>query len=202
MRSPHIFQDFGTQQSNASGKKLISADEIEDLKLQAFDSGFQAGWEDAVKAQLETRTHLSAELAASLQTASFEYHEVRATLNASAQSIMEEIVEKILPLAAQASLGAQIRDVVLSTLRTSTDRRIEIAVSQVDEAAVRQVLSSQLQEPFQLVADSTMSPSQAILRLGPQEAEINLDKTVADIASAVTTFFETQNLEVIDGKSA
>ena len=202
MALPHLFKDFGTLKAGVVANRSMTADEIEDLKLQAFDSGFQAGWDDAVKAQSETQAHISVELANSLQTASFEYHEVRATLNASAQRIIEAIVQIILPVVAQASLGTQIRDAVVSALRTATDCQIEIVVSPMNEVAVSQILSAELQDPFELVSDPNMPLNQATLRLGAQEAEINLDKMVADIASAVNTFFETQKSEVINGRSA
>ena len=202
MSLSHLFQDFGTLKSTQAGKRSLTAEEIEDLKLQSFESGFQAGWEDALKAQVETHSHVSAGLAASLQSASFEYHELRATLNASVQNIMAHVVDTILPLAARAGLGAHIRDFVTSAAQDAQDRPIEIVVAPECEEAVRRVLSSDLQEPFELVGDPGMSESQATIRLGSKESEINLDKTVAEIALAVATFFETQKSEVTDGRSA
>lgn len=199
MSASHLFQDFGTMKSANVGKRSMAAGEIEDLKLQAFENGYQAGWDDAVKAQSESVTHVSAALAASLQSASFEYHELRATMNASVQSIMAEVVEAILPTVARASLGAHIRDYIVSSARDALDRTIEIAVAPASEDAVRMLLEAELPQPFELVGDPVMSPNQAVIRLGKCEAEINLDKTVADIASAVTTFFETNKTEVNDG---
>lgn len=202
MSLAHLFQDFGTLKPAKAEKHSMTAEEIEDLKLQSFEGGFQAGWEDAVKAQAETQSHVSAGLAASLQSASFEYHELRATLNASVQNIMIHIVDTILPKAAQASLGAHIRDFVTSASQDALDCPIEIVVAPECEEAVRRVLSSELQEPFELAGDPGMSESQATIRLGNKESEIDLDKTVAEIAQAVATFFETQKSEVTDGRSA
>lgn len=202
MSTSHLFQDFGTMTPAQVGKQSLSVDQIEDIKLQAFENGYKAGWDDAIGAQTESLTHVSAELAASLQSASFEYHELRATMNAATQSIMSEVVEKILPKMAQASLGVHIRDLVSSSIRESLDKPIEIAVGNGSEDAVRAVLTLDLQEPFTLVTDACLSPNQVVLRLGDGEAEINLDKTVADIASAITTFFETQKSEETDGESA
>lgn len=200
MPTAHMFEDFGTVQPAKVGKRSMSVEELEDLKLESFETGYQAGWEDAVKAQSNSDTHVSAELATSLQSASFEYHELRATLNASVQSIMAEIVETILPIVAQASLGAHIRDYVVSRACEALDRPIEIAVSPVSEAAVRAMLAEDVPEPFKLIIDPTLSSSQAILRVGTPEAEINLGRTVADIASAVETFFETPKSKVTDGR--
>ena len=202
MSLTHLFQDFGTLKSTKAGMLSMTAEEIEDLKLQSFEGGFQAGWEDAVKAQAETHSHVSAALAASLHSASFEYHELRATLNASVQNIMVHVVDTILPMAARASLGGHIRDFVTSASQDALDCPIEIVVAPECEEVVRRVLSTDLQDPFELVGDPGMSESQATIRLGSQESEINLDKTVAEIALAVATFFETQKSEVTDGRSA
>ncbi|MFL4469488.1 hypothetical protein ACERZ8_06250 [Tateyamaria armeniaca] len=202
MSLTHLFQDFGTLKPANVGKKSMSTEEIEDLKLQAFEGGFQAGWDEAVKAQSDTVTHVSAGLAASLQSASFEYHELRGTLHASVQSIMTEIVETILPVAAHASLGSHIRDLVGSISQDALDRSIEIAVAPGRDEAVRNLLSAELPEPFEVIVDPMMSPNQATLRMGAKEIDVNLDKTVAEIASALTNFFETQKSEVNNGGTA
>lgn len=200
MSTTHLFQDFGTMKPAAVGKLSLTTEEIEDLKLQAFEDGYQAGWEDAVKAQDKSLTHVSAGLANSLQTASFEYHELRSTMNAAVQSIMAEVVQTILPAAARASLGAHIRDFVLAQARAAMDRRIEITVAPASEEAVRSLLSSDLPEPFEIATDPDMSPDLAMLRLGAGEVEMNLGKTVADITAAIETYFENQNTEVRDGR--
>lgn len=199
MASSHLFQDFGTMKTAQAGKRSMSAEEIEDLKLQAFESGYQAGWDDAVKAQVDSVAHVSSELGNSLQSASFEYHEMRATLNASVQSIMAEVVTAILPMVARESIGAHIRDHIVSAARDALDRPIQIAIAPASEEAVRATLIADLPEPFEFCLDPTMSPNQVILRLGASETEVNLDKTVADIESAVTSFFEVQNPEVTNG---
>ncbi|MEP2892342.1 hypothetical protein [Tateyamaria sp.] len=199
MVSSHLFQDFGTMKAAKVGKRSMSAEELEELKLQAFESGYQAGWDDAVKAQVASVTHVSSEFGNNLQAASFEYHEMRATLNASVQSIMNEVVTVILPVVARESLGVHIRDCITSVVQDSLDRPILITVAPASEEAVRATLTSDLPEPFEFYPDSTMSPNQVILRLGASEKEVNLDKTVADIESAVTSFFEIQNPEVTNG---
>ena len=199
MAASHLFQDFGTMKAGEAGKKSVSAEEIEDLKLQAFESGYQAGWDDAVKAQSTSKTHISSELGINLQSASFEYHEVRATMNASVQSIMSEVVTTILPKVARESLGGHICDCIESIVKDALERPIQITVAPASEEAVRAVLTTDLPEPFEIVPDETLLPSQVILRLGATENEINLDKTVADIASAVTNFFKIQEPEVTNG---
>ena len=64
---------------------------------------------------------------------------------------------------------------------------------------MRDLLALELPEPFEVVVDPMMSPDQAILRLGSKEMDLNLDKTVAEISTAVTNYFEIQKAEVNDG---
>lgn len=202
MTSSPFFQNFGTMKTATVGKRPMSIEDIEDLKLQAFESGYQAGWDDAVRAQSETMAHVSSEFAASLQSASFEYHELRATMNASVQSIMAEVVGAILPTIAHASLGAHIQEYIGSVARDALDRPIEVTIAPEQEDAVRSTLKEDLADPFKLTFDPALPANQALLRLGQAEAEINLGKTVADISAAVTAFFETQSAEVKVGRSS
>ncbi|WP_415404997.1 hypothetical protein [Tateyamaria sp. SN3-11] len=202
MSAAHLFEDFGTLKPAKAPAPSRGDEEIEDLKLEAFENGYQAGWDDAVKAQADTLTHVSSGLAASLQAASFEYHELRASLNGSVQSILEQVVDTVLPTIAKVSLGAHIREQITSMSREALDRPIEIAIAPEAEDAVRGILAGEVQSPFILIVDPLMSPAQVVLRLGEAETELNLDKVVTDIRSAVTAYFQTQTSEVPDDRPA
>ncbi|MEO1710277.1 MAG: hypothetical protein AAFR70_08405 [Pseudomonadota bacterium] len=200
MTASHLFQDFGsTKKPEPSAPPEASQDEVEDQLLQSFENGYQAGWDDATKAQAETVAHVSSDLATSLQNASFEYHELRSTLNAAMQKILDEVAQKILPVAAHASLGSHIRSELEKLGRDAVDMPIEIAVAPLSETAVRAALGDDIQRPFVLVSDPAIGPSQALIRMGRRETEINLDRVVTEVAAAITTFFQTPNQEVNHG---
>ncbi|MBY5933638.1 hypothetical protein KUV51_11560 [Tateyamaria omphalii] len=198
MSAAHLFQDFGEEKPKPADAEALPLEEVEDQKLEAFEKGFQAGWEDAVAAQSETQSFVSSDLASSLQSASFEYHELRATMSASVETIVKNITDVILPQIAQASLGAHVREKAQAMARASLDRRIEIAVAPDSEAAVRRVLVDEIPEPFLLVTDNLLGPSQVVLRTERMEAELDLERTVAEISDAVASFFEVQSAEVND----
>lgn len=199
MSTNHLFQDFGTLKPANADKKTLSDDELEDMKLHSFEGGFQAGWEEALKAQEKSSKHVSDDFLKSLQSASFEYQDVRNSLQKAVQTIMGEVVETILPLAARASLGSHICDLVNDVSENALNRSIDIVVAPGREANVHHVLKEDLSEPFKVFVDPMMSPNQACLRLGDKEIDVDLDKTVAEIASAVSNFFEMHKAEVTDG---
>lgn len=199
MAVSHLFEDFGGAKPQHTSTPGLPVEDVEDQKLEAFEKGYQAGWDDAVAAQTETLSFVSSGLANSLQNASFEYHELRATLNASVETIIGSVTDVILPQIAQQSLGAHVCEKVRTLTRNSLDRQIEIAVAPESEAAVRAALDDDPPKPFVLVTDDLLAPSQVVLRLEQRESELHLDRAIADISDAIASFFETQPNEVKDG---
>jgi len=198
MTASHLFQDFGVPKPPRSPSKL-GIEEVEDQKLQAFENGYQAGWDDAVAAQNETLSHVSSALASNLQTASFEYHELRSTLNATVADIMRQVTDTILPEIAQASLGAHVQDTVASLARQGLEREIEIVVSPESVTAVRGALGDEPDPPFVLITDDLLAPSQVLLRVAHKEIEVDLHRVVTELSVAISSFFDSQSSEVTDG---
>lgn len=199
MTAAHLFQDFGDPKPKRAAKQQLAIEEIEDQKLEAFEKGYQAGWDDAVAAQTDTQSFVSSGLATSLQNASFEYHELRATLNATVEAILKNITDMVLPEIAHASLGAHVRQTVQQLVRDNLASTIEIAVAPESETAVRAALNDTLPSPFALVTDPLLAPTQVTLRLEQKEVELHLGRAISDISAAVASFFENHTDEVKDG---
>ena len=68
------------------------SEEIETLKVSAYDSGYKAGWDDAAAAQASEQNQIGAELAKNLQDFSFTFHEARVQVMKSMQPLLLEIV--------------------------------------------------------------------------------------------------------------
>ena len=199
MTASHLFQDFGFEKPKTAHNPVFDPEDIEDEKLAAFEQGYQAGWDDAVAAQNETLTFVSSGLASSLQNASFEYHELRATLNGTIEAIIQEITTAILPQIAQASLGSHVREQIVALARDMLDCHVEIVVSPLSEAAVQNALADDPPSPFILITDELLAPTQVVLRLENKEVELHLERTVTEISTAVAAFFATGQDEVSHG---
>jgi len=191
----HLFEDFGDITKPKSKPPSFKVEEVEDQKLESFEKGYQAGWDDAVKAQAEAKTHVSSELATSLQDASFEFHEVRSVLSTAVRDIMDEVLKTIMPTIAQASLGAHIREQVMSMTRDALDRSIDIVISPDAEDVVQTLIDRDVEQPFRFVTDPLLSPTQVLLRVGAEEREINLHETLDEVSKTVQSYFETEQTE-------
>lgn len=199
MTTSHLFEDFGGVPKEARASSSLGIEEVEDQKLQAFENGYQAGWDDAIRAQSDNGQHVSAGLAASLQETSLEVQEMRESLTSSVQAIMAGVVNTVLPAMARESLGAHICEQVLAMTKGQLERSIEVAVAPEAEDVVRSLLTDEATVASQITADDLLAPTQALLRFGKDEREINLDDVLAEIAQSVTAFFDSQNSEVTDG---
>ena len=108
MSLSHRYRNFGGSKASAEPTSEASSETNEDQQLQAFEKGYQAGWDDAVKAQADSIAKVSAEFGQNLQDMSFTYHEALSKLTLSIQPVLAEIIDKLLPSLAQKTLGPQI----------------------------------------------------------------------------------------------
>jgi flagellar biosynthesis/type III secretory pathway protein FliH len=187
----YLYQDFGSPGPTEEPEDTTDEEAREELRLKGFEAGYQAGWEDAVKAQEGTQARLSADVAQNLQDMSFTYHEVYAKLAAAMRPLMTQMVTCLLPEVSGPALAMQIRAQIDALISTQADNAIEIATAPESLPALRVLLEREdCQTPFSFVAEEALSAGQAYLRVNAAEREIDLDAVRASIAEAVEAFFQ------------
>ena len=201
MNTATLYQDFSSDKVLENRTGSASAADVEEAKLQSFEDGYQAGWDDAAKAQASLDMSVSSALAANLQDASFEYHEVRNQLTKTVHEIMQGVVDAILPDVARQSLGAHIVQLVEAHTRDAVTRTIQLRVSETSRELVERVLP-ETPVAYEVTVDSCLAPDQAVLQLSETEHEIDLGRVVKDVNAAVADYFETQTSEGKDDRSA
>ncbi len=80
---------------------VMDASDIEDVRLQAYDNGYAAGWEDAATAAAQEQDRISSEIANNLQRLAFTFQEVRSHVLKSVQPVVTQIATQLLPQLAQ-----------------------------------------------------------------------------------------------------
>lgn len=183
----HRYHDFGTGVAGDADGAIAEA--VHDEKLQSFEAGYQAGWDDAVKAHTTERDRIASETAQSLQDMSFTFHEANTKLFAAMRPLLRSIVTKVLPVAAHATLAEQMVELLEKTLADNAEGGIEIAVAPQQIDAMQETLSQKIKLPFVLTAEPTLSPGQVYLRANTEEREVNLDTVLAGLADALDAFF-------------
>ena len=185
-------EDFGTPISGHTAA-VISDEMLETERLESFDKGYRAGWDDAIKAKSDEGAQFADGVAQSLQDLSFTYHEVHAQILSNLGPLFEEILQKMLPRLARETLGAHVADQLASMARDMGTVQIEIAVAPGTAGQVSQLVNgSGARLPITVVEDSDVPEGRADMRLGAKEVSIDLSDVIVQISEAVRAALQGQ----------
>lgn len=180
-----ILEDFGSTGLQPH-RPLLSEEVLENERLDFFDKGYRAGWDDAIKAKADENANMSNELAQKLQDLSFTYHEVHTQVMSNLSPLFEEILEKILPTIAQDSLGAHIAEQLTALARDIGTATVQITVAPDSVGQVQQFVDEVDAElPMDVDGDPNLAAGQAEIRFGRREIVVDLAAVAAQISEAV-----------------
>lgn len=189
MSVSHRYRNFSTKSTKKREAPGTDDSDLEDQKLQSFEAGYQAGWDDATKAQVENQNRISAEFAQNLQEISFSYHEAVTKLSGAFEPILKEIVGKLLPEISKQTMGLHIFEQLNTLLEQSIDKQVEIVVSPSNQNKIRALAQDGFKDPFVLVTDQDMSDDEVFVRVGEEEKQIDLGGILESVGKATEAFF-------------
>ena len=198
----NLLEDFGTPGAGPSAEPAaprISETEIEGAKLEAFEKGYKAGWDDAVKAQSDDRTRISSAFGQHLQDLSFTYHEAYSQVMSAVAPILNEMAGTVLPQIARATLSQHIADQLDALTQEIGALGVVIAVAPSRVEAVQGLLQQDFGFPIELAADETLNEDQADIRFGETERQIDLGELIAAVAEAVEGFTHDNQRKIAHG---
>ncbi|WP_195821150.1 ABC transporter ATP-binding protein [Roseobacter sp. MH60115] len=199
MSLSHRYRNFGGVKPTDAPREEISTEIAEDQQLQSFENGYQAGWDDAVKAQADSVAKISAEFGQNLHDMSFTYHEALSKLTSSMEPVMAEIVDKLLPPLTRDSLGMHIVDQLMEMIKEQPNQPIQIVVAPSQVETIQDLAEGKLTDPFEVVAEQSLGDGQAFVRIGSVERSIDLDGVLAGIGKAIAAFFHEAEQEKENG---
>lgn len=187
----HLLEDFGMF---SQGTPVALTDvTLEEQKLEAFENGYQAGWDDSVKAQQGDSARLTADFAQNIKDLSFTYHEAYNGMLAAMEPLVRQLVDTVLPDMARASVGAQVAEIILGFIKNRGPQPVNIMIAPGNAVAVEAVLPDDESFPIEIVEEPTMAEGQAHITFGQgAEREIDLQTLLQDISGAVDAFFATR----------
>lgn len=172
---------------------------LENARLEAFESGYQAGWDDASSAHAADKERIAADLAQNLQDMSFTYHEAFAKLTQAMRPLLSKITLSLLPQTLQKSLNAQVMQALDSLIEKQGENAIALTVAPENLNQLQDLLGQELQIPFSLVADPSLVGGQVFLRVNTQERQIDLSAVLARLTEALDAFHLGPDQETDDG---
>ncbi len=195
----HLYQDFSTFVALGTAVPQADADEIENAQLSGFESGYQAGWDDAVKAKSEESEKLTSDFVLSFQGLSFNYQEAYSKFTTGMKPLLTSVLTSVLPQVAREGLHAQLIDLIETLMDEQLDDAIELLVPPRHRKIIEGVLTDKFDVPISIVEEPALSPGQVYLRVNDDEREINTDAILSEVSAAVEAFLHTTHSEVKHG---
>ncbi len=201
MGSPLKLEEFEPAAGQiAHGARAPAAPTHDEAALRnAYEQGYAAGWEDAVRASEEENTRISAEFAHNLQDISFSFHEARSHVIRSLTPLISGLVEKIFPELIQNTLAERILQEIEPLASDAADRPIEIALAPQSLKTLEAILPERLAHPFELREEPSLSPGQVWLRSASRERLIDLDSALEKIRNALQAVENANKEEIANG---
>ena len=186
----HLLEDFKTAETATI---LMSNLELEEQRLAAFEKGYSAGWEDAVAADAQGRTQLSAALSQNLEDAVFSYHEALTQMQQSLIPVFDAIAEQLLPGMIRSGLAPHIVTAMQDIATQAMGRPLVLAVPPGTEQAIAPLLPETGNLDVIIDEDPALAEGQARLHLEDGGVEIDLSALADEIRDALAAHvFETR----------
>jgi flagellar assembly protein FliH len=188
MSITHLLEDFGDIRR---GSPLSITDvSLEEERLEAFEKGYQAGWDDCAKSQMEESRRITADFSQNLQDLSFTYEEAYAAVMQALHPLLDQMISAVLPRLARDSLVPRLVETVHDVARTHGRQKIGIAAAEADMAVLEHLTGSMPDTEIELTTDDTLASGQLYLRFEGGEQAIDLQEVLQGIEDAVSGFFE------------
>jgi len=168
----------------------ISPDMLEKARLEGYEAGYKAGWDDAAEAETRERDRIGAEFARNLQDLGFTFHEARSHVMQALEPLLAGMVERVLPKLVSETMGQTIIEELLPLATEAADTPIEVVVAPASRPVLEKLLESGTTVPFSLVEEPTLVQGQVFLRSGRTERHIDFSSAIDRIGSAIEGLYE------------
>jgi len=184
----------------ASGElQLLTPEQIEEIRLNAYERGYHAGWEDAGNQREEEDRARRAEVERQLQELAFTYHEVRGHLLKALRPVFEAILETVAPAAARASIVPLVTEQLLAVAGNLSEAPVTLRVSAGTRANFEAALDGLVTPPLKIVECEEIAPLQVAIAFDAQETQIDLAEVAKELRTAIDRFYLIQTEELTHG---
>lgn len=185
MSKTFVLSNFNSSDAAAMEYDAPSGPQSDD----AYESGYKAGWDDAVRKNSDEADRLTAGLSENLQQIAFDFHQARSAIIEGLDATVHAILEKTLPEIAQAGLAQNIKDVLLKSIEEGSQAPFVLRINPNDRAAVDGILPEVNGIALEIQEATDLGPGQVLFELGGLESSLNTETVVQDILKLSSEFF-------------
>jgi hypothetical protein len=191
MPQPLRLEVFETPQV-PDGPVILMPEDIEELKLNAYERGYGAGWDDAGQQAEADETARRAGFSRQAEQLSFTYHEARGHVLAALRPLFAAMLESVLPAAARASVVPLVIEQLMPLANAAVDAPITLRIARGMRADFEAAFEGQVLPPLELVESDDLADGQAEFCFGALETRIDLDHAAEAVKRALDRFYLIQ----------
>lgn len=195
---PFALEDFDARAAAAPAPSIAEA-EVEQIRRDAYENGFQAGATDAVAAFEADEARISSELVTALTDLSFGFHEASAHVMSNVAPVLKAVVGTVLPRMMSETVGYTILEAVGPLVEEASGIPVRLLVSPDEAPAIRRIIGETADVPFVIVEDPALERGRANLKIGDAERQIDVSGVIDRISAAVDAVTELNTRKTANG---
>jgi flagellar biosynthesis/type III secretory pathway protein FliH len=168
---------------------LVEATAVEEAKVNAFEQGYSAGWDDAAAAHQGDQNRIRADLARNLQSLSFTFQDARSHVLQAIRPLILEMINRLLPQVAHEALAPMVLETLMPMADELSDSALTLVLNPSVRPQVEDLVTQATGLPLVIEEEPSLPEGQVYIRLGVAETKVDLAQVSADIAAAVRGFF-------------
>lgn len=188
MPRPLQLVHFSPQSERLAATDAVA--EAEAIQGQSYEQGYADGWQEATAAQGSEIAALRGELGKSLADMVLTRDAARLHILSALEPLFRDMVEKILPRLAHASLGHRIVQELLPAAADLSDMPIIVKTAPDCLSAVAQILLTETALPVRVEPEEGLGAGQAYICRDGAEVRLDLDGLVQSISEAIAGYFQ------------
>lgn len=169
---------------------LMMPEDMEALRLNAYERGYLAGWEDAMnEAETEDRRRQAA-FARFCEHLDFTYNEALGHVLRALEPVLQAMSAQVLPVAAQAALVPRIVEELLPLAGRAAAAPLVLKVPPDATALFEAGFQGHALPPLDIVESADLASGTAEFAAGPLHVAIDMGDVAARCVAAVAAFYD------------
>jgi flagellar assembly protein FliH len=190
MTIAHLLVDFANFHSAGSDAVFTEAT-LEEHQLEAFEQGYQAGWEDSAKAHAEEGLRINQELMTTMQDWSFTFRDAQTQLLASLKPLFQQISDTLLPALAEAGKPHLLAEQLTALAQQNLGETIKMQLSSDDLPALERHLKNDQSFAVSMSADPSVNPGEFRISVGSEERIVDINQVISSVQDALEAMTST-----------
>lgn len=177
------------------GPVLLLPEQIEDMRLAAYERGYLAGWEDAGARHASESDSRRAAIERTAERLTFTYHEARGHVLQALRPLLSAMLATVLPAATRGALVPMVVEALMPLASTTLEAPVLLRVPDGAKAQFVEAFEGLVLPPLTLVETADLAEGEAEFVFGDETTRVDLGRAIAAIAEAIDRFHQIQTEE-------